>query len=422
MKKYLIRSIIMLSAFVFLSCSYLSAQKKISKAAGQNPFFQVDEDLTVLFGRDTLGAGSKLMWLPSKSAFRVGTVANGAASPYWNTDSIGQYSFASGLNTRAQGFGATATGRGTEGFGSYSFASGFFSNADGNYSTAMGFNTDALGLGSTALGYSTDAEENYSFAAGYFSEAQAIYSVALGNTTRAQSHSSVALGRYNVGGGNASSWVPTDPIFEVGIGTGQNDRANAITIRKNGNVGIGTTVPLAELHVNGQVRFATVEYFEDGGTNEIAARGDIRPTSDNTYDLGTAEMRWDDVYATNGTIQTSDLREKRDVHDIGYGLNEIMQLRPVSFKWLKDKNNTTKLGLIAQDLLKVLPEVVKSQDWQESEEEGKGQMLDLDRLGVYYSDLIPVLIKAIQDQQKQIEVLNSRLEAVEKIQESDGKE
>lgn len=205
--------------------------------------FHIGNGRRVLWGTDTLGNGDKLMFLPDLHAFRVGTVATGAASTYWNRDSIGLYSFASGLNTRAQGFGATAMGRDTEATNSYAFASGFFTNADGQYSTAMGFNTDASALGSTALGYSTDAEENYSFAAGYFAEAQAIYSVAIGNSVQAQSYASMAVGRYNIGGGSATSWLSGDPIFEIGIGTGPSSRANAMTVRKNGNVGIGTTTP-----------------------------------------------------------------------------------------------------------------------------------------------------------------------------------
>ncbi|MEL6592139.1 MAG: hypothetical protein AAFQ68_18735, partial [Bacteroidota bacterium] len=218
----------------------------------------VGNDRRVLFGTDTLGPGDKLMWLPDLHAFRVGTVSTGAASTYWNRDSIGLYSFASGLNTRAQGYGSTAMGRDTEATSSYAFASGYFTNADGTYSTAMGFNSDALGLGSTALGYSTDATGNYS--------------TTLGFNTRAQSIYSTAIGRYNVGGGSATAWNANDPIFEIGIGTGAASRANAVTVRKNGNVGIGTTVPQDALHVNGRVRFQTVEYFEDGGTSEIAAR------------------------------------------------------------------------------------------------------------------------------------------------------
>ena len=96
--------------------------------------------------------------------------------------------------------------------------------------------------------------------------------MAIGNAVRAQSYASMAVGRYNVGGGSATSWLTSDPIFEIGIGTGPSTRANAVTVRKNGNVGIGTTVPLDRLHVNGRVRFQTVEYFEDGGTSEITAR------------------------------------------------------------------------------------------------------------------------------------------------------
>ena len=364
----------------------------------------------VLFGTDTLGNGDKLMWLPDLHAFRVGTVSTGASSTYWDRDSIGLYSFASGLNTRAQGYGATAMGRDTEATNSYAFATGYFTNADGQYSTAMGFNTDAFALGSTALGYSTDAEENYSFAAGYFAEAQAIYSVAIGNAVQAQSYGSMAVGRYNVGGGSATAWNANDPIFEIGIGTGSSTKANAMTVLKNGNVGIGTTNPLDALQVNGRIRFASIEYFEDGGSNEIATNADIRPTTDNVYDLGNATFRWDDVYATNGTINTSDRRDKTNIQDISYGLSDLMKLRPVSYQWKKDPQNATKLGLVAQELLEVVPEVVKTHDWEVGEGSDEGRLIELDRLGVYYSDLIPVLIKSIQEQQVQIDQLNAEVD------------
>ncbi len=376
--------------------------------------FHVGNDHRVLFGTDTLGNGDKLMFLPDLHAFRVGTVATGASSTYWNRDSIGLYSFASGYNTRAQGFGATAMGRDTEATNSYAFASGFFSNADGQYSTAMGFNTDAFALGSTALGYSTDAEQNYSFAAGYFAEAQAIYSIAIGNAVRAQSFASMAVGRYNIGGGSATSWLSSDPIFEIGIGTGPSSRANAMTVRKNGNIGIGTSVPLDRLHVNGRIRLQTVEYIEDGGTSEIAVRGDLRPSSNNIYDIGTSSLRWDDVYATNGTINTSDRRDKTNIQTLNYGLEDVMKLRPVSFQWKNAPYPQTKLGLVAQDLLEVVPEVVKTHDWESGESPEEAKVVELDHLGVYYSDLIPVLIKAIQDQQVLIDAQNKRIEALEK--------
>lgn len=372
--------------------------------------FHVGNGHRVLFGTDTLGNGDKLMWLPDLHAFRVGSIATGAASTYWNKDSIGLYSFASGLNTRAQGFGATAMGRDTEATNSYAFATGFFTNADGQYSTAMGFNTDALALGSTALGYSTDAGANYSFAAGYFAEAQALYSVAIGNAVRAQSYSSMAIGRYNVGGGNATSWVSTDPIFEIGNGTGSSTRSNAMTVRKNGNVGIGTTVPLATLHVNGDIRVGTVEEISDGGTNTLHFNAHLAPTTNGSRNLGSSTNRWGTVYATNGTINTSDARDKKEIRDITYGLTEIMKLRPVSFKWKNfDGTNNTKLGLLAQDVKPVISEVVIETEIIFDEATGLKKEISSESMGIYYADLIPVLIKSIQEQQEEIEKLKKAL-------------
>lgn len=363
---------------------------------------------SVLFGTDTLGNGDKLMFLPRLHAFRVGTIASGASSTYWNPDSIGLYSFASGLNTRAQGFGATAMGRDTEATNSYAFASGFFSNADGQYSTAMGFNTDAFGLGSSAFGYSTDAEVNYTTAMGYFAEAQAIYSIALGNSVQAQSYSSMAVGRYNIGGGDAVSWIQSDPIFEIGNGTGPSSRSNALTVLKNGNVGIGITTPNKPLHVNGALGIGSFEYFEDGGSFIISTNSHIRPITDNSRDLGSSSFRWNDVYATNGVTQTSDRRLKANIKEINYGLNEILQLNAVSFNWKDDPEANVRIGLIAQEILPIMPELVKTQEYVVSEENpDQKELVSVDKLGVNYSALIPILIKAMQEQQKEIDELKA---------------
>ena len=368
----------------------------------------------VLFGIDTLGNGDKLMFLPDLHAFRVGTVATGAASTYWNRDSIGLYSFASGYNTRAQGFGATAMGRDTEATNSYAFATGFFSNADGQYSTAMGFNTDAFALGSTALGYSTDAEENYTFAAGYFAEAQAIYAIAIGNNVRAQSYGSTAIGRYNVGGGTSQSWVATDPIFEVGIGTSINSRANAMLIRKNGNVGIGTNAPSEKLHVNGILRIGSFENISDGGSFILDFDANLRPLENGDRNLGNSTKRWNNVYAINGTINTSDLREKEDIQNIEYGIQDLMKLRPVKYSWKDFPEQGPKLGLIAQEVQQVIDEVVLDKEWVTSEETGEKKEIPAETMGIYYSDLIPVLIKSIQEQQGIINDLKQRIEVLER--------
>lgn len=371
--------------------------------------FHVGNGGRVLFGIDTLGNGDKLMFLPDLHAFRVGTVATGAASTYWNRDSIGLYSFASGLNTRAQGYGATAMGRDTEATNSYAMATGYFTNADGQYSTAMGFNTDAFGLGSTALGYSTDAEQNYTFAAGHTAEAQAIYSTAIGRFVRAQSYASVAVGSYNVGGGSATAWSGSSPIFEIGNGTSNTARSNAVTVLKNGRVGIGTAYPSSDLHVIGTVRIGSQETVVDGGTFRLDFNATLRPATNATRALGDSNKRWSTVYATNGTINTSDRRDKENIRSLSYGINEIMKLKPVSFYWKNDKESGKKIGLIAQDLQKVINEVVVDKEWKTDEETGRRSSMPVNRLGVYYSDLIPVLIKGMQEQQEEINTMKKQL-------------
>jgi hypothetical protein len=69
---------------------------------------------------------------------------------------------------------------------------------------------------------------------GYSTTASGTYSTAMGFKTTAASFISTAIGRYNIGGGSATTWVATDPLFEIGIGTNIGALANAVTVLKNG--------------------------------------------------------------------------------------------------------------------------------------------------------------------------------------------
>ena len=100
---------------------------------------------------------------------------------------------------------------------------------------------------------------NRSVAFGLNTIATGSYSTALGNRTRAESQSSTAIGTFNVGGGNPRAWVLTDPLFEVGNGTAtinSVNRNNALTILKNGKVGIGfnSETPTQFLDVSGKIK------------------------------------------------------------------------------------------------------------------------------------------------------------------------
>ena len=356
----------------------------------------------------------------------MGGLTGTAGKKYWDVDSLGTYSFASGLNTRAKGLASTAIGRNGIASGNYSLAAGYLTEARAAYSSAFGVFTDALANGSTAFGYSSKTNGNYSIAGGYFSQTNGSYSMAMGHSveasgtgsfatgvkTLAQGYASAAFGRYNVGGGTATGWISTEPLFEVGYGTSTSNRKNAFTILKNGNIGVKFHDPQDALHVNGRIRLAGTEYFEDGGANKIRSNANLEPVLNNFYDLGSPTRKWRDLYAANGTIITSDRREKENIEELNYGLDEIMALRPVRFNWKTRPGDGTKIGLIAQEVQQVMGEIVKTHTWV-STEDGKepDTLVEMPVMGMYIADIIPVLVKGMQEQQTEIETLKAELQA-----------
>ncbi len=106
------------------------------------------------------GSGTRMFWYPNKAAFRVGHVTD----THWDKDSIGNYSFATGHNTKAKGSFSTAMGQNSNALASTSTAMGAGTTASGSNSTAMGIFTSASGYASTAMGNSANAVGNWSFA------------------------------------------------------------------------------------------------------------------------------------------------------------------------------------------------------------------------------------------------------------------
>ena len=155
-----------------------------------------------------------------------------------------------------------------------------------------------------------------------------------------------------------------------------------------GNVGIGTTSPQTTLQVAGV----------------------ISPATNNTYTLGNATYRFTEVYATNGVINTSDRREKKEIYNTGLGLDFINRLRPVSYRWNTGVDNDVHYGLIAQEAEQAIAEVGKTEKTSIVTHDDA-----TDRYGVRYSELISPLIKAAQQ-------LYSRLMGVEAHQGTQDRE
>jgi hypothetical protein len=96
----------------------------------------------------------------------------------------------------------------------------------------------------------------------------------------------------------------------------------------------------------------------DSAGGLITMNDSIRPLADNTHDVGQPSQRWDDVYATNGTIQTSDANEKQQIASLTDA--EMQAAKAISalfktFKWNdsvaeKGEAARTHSGVIAQEV------------------------------------------------------------------------
>ena len=190
---------------------------------------------------------------------------------------------------------------------------------------------------------------------------------------------------------------------------------------------------------------STYIYFNSGTSRSIGlfpssgqsviSNAVFAPAVDNSYTCGANGFRWTQIWATNGTIQTSDQRLKNTITSSNLGLNFITRLNPVSYKWnegkriptynddgkpvMDDNGNVTSTsiagvrthyGLIAQEVKSTLDEL--------GIEDFAGWILsDLSdsnsEQGLNYGQFISPLIKAIQEQQTTIESLTSRIEALE---------
>ena len=264
-----------------------------------------------------------------------------------NTNPSGTNASAIGNNTTASGTASTATGSSTDATAQYATAMGYNTTASGNASFAVGHSSEAKGFFSVAMGGST-AHADGTTAMGMYTNAVGLYSTSMGSYTTARDYSSLVIGRYNLTGTEGNSGSPTgfftaNNAFVIGNGTADDARSDAFVVKFSGN----TTI-----------------------NNDLTVTGDI--------------------------VVSSDAKLKANIVSLGSTLAKLLLIDGKTYTM--KKNGKQKIGVLAQDIQKVFPELVTTDDKE--------------MLAVNYQGLVPVLINALKEQDDKI----SRLEKlVEKL-------
>ena len=206
----------------------------------------------------------------SAGAFRIGT----ASGTQWNNP--GQFSFATGRDNIASGYGSfvggldniASTSGSTISGGSENVASGNVNTIGGGFKniTSNDYSTVGGGILNKATGYRStvgggsdnNASSNYTtVSGGYLNTASGQYSTVGGGwTVNAQSYGEFAVGYHskNAASPTAGTIVATDRLITVGNGVDFSNRSNALILLKNGNLGLGVDIPTEKLEVNGSVK------------------------------------------------------------------------------------------------------------------------------------------------------------------------
>ena len=168
---------------------------------------------------------------------------------------------------------------------------------------------------------------------------------------------------------NGSTW---HSMFEyANVGSGE---PNLLLVKSGGNVGIGTTTPWRTLSVNGTAAFTGLT---NNGTGYYACVSTTGELATSTTACGASSERF-----------------KTNINDLTYGLDTVLQLRPVSFNWKSDfiNSSSTQIGFIAEEVGLLIPEVIGHDD--------KGTIMNLD-----YPKLTSVLVNAIKE-------INTKISAI----------
>ena len=298
----------------------------------------------------------------------------------------------------------------------------------------------ATNRGSAGFGVIGNSDIRFGFGTSYNAAQTDLYiksdgSVGIGTTSPSYKLDVHGVGRIYSASGDADLRIEggasntTSFMIRNGAGNNRVDfltaGANAMTINSSQRVGIGTTSPASKLHIDQSLDNVLIvsdnPHATTNATSGISFGGhsngnvyvDTKTHTGGTIDFRCGEgteqgytRTWLQVDTTNGQSKfvndvvayaSSDKRLKENIKNIDNPLEKISMINGITFDWINNEkahsNLGSDIGVIAQEIEEVLPEVVTTRD--------NGYK------AVKYEKIVPLLIEAIKEQQEQIEELKN---------------
>tara|TARA_Y100000004_G_C8912702_1_gene411667 strand:- start:560 stop:1225 length:666 start_codon:yes stop_codon:yes gene_type:complete len=210
-----------------------------------------------------------------------------------------------------------------------------------------------------------------------------------------------------------SDVVSTNPSTDLNV-----DDGTLVVDESTNRVGIGTTTPGEKLEIVGNLKIsdgATISTNTTSAAITLAANGDISTKNIIVPDGGTVGSATTTnalTIASNGDVTgiadinavdfnaTSDMTLKENIRPLDSVIDLIDEIKTYKFNWKESKGGKESIGVLAQELLHILPTAV-----------GKNNSNEKEHMTVNYNHLTSVLIKAVQELSEQVRELKTKVNA-----------
>ncbi len=338
--------------------------------------------------------GASFLWYPRRAAFRAGFVS----ANEWDDGNIGNHSVALGEDMQVSGANSFGLGEDmtVSGNNSVGIALSDQNNADLTDNNVMAIMGGAVGIGVLSPTAELDVLGNISSSINITAGANVTAGTDVNATSNVNAGNDITASNDITAAQNVTATAGniTATVGDI-IATAGNITATAGNLEVTaGNAGFGAAPTANRLEVDGNVRIINTNIGvnkDPDGSYDIDAVGDIRAL---------------------GFVYSSDKRLKKNIKPVSSALDKIAKLEGVTFLW--KKSDDKDMGVIAQDVEKVFPELVAV--------DGAGMK------SVKYPNLVAPLIEAVKEQKKivedqdaKIKMLEEKIEALEKMIEGMGK-